>query len=70
MGFWVMERKNEALMENFNEQNIAGIQAIIDREREEGPAIKRAYTMMQTNSASEVKVTEASRKICADALLN
>lgn len=54
---------------NFDEQNIAEIRAIIEKERTDGPVIDRAFTMLQINSPCGVEITEASRKICAEALL-
>lgn len=64
-----MQLREKELMENFDEQNIAQIRSIIAKEKEEGPRIEKAYTMVQVNTSCDVKVTAASRKICVDALL-
>ena len=64
-----MELNDKSLMENFDEHNIAEIRSIIEQERIDGPRIEKAYTMAQINSSCEVEVTEASRKICVNALL-
>lgn len=62
--------KMENKMDNFDERNIAELRSVIAKEREEGPRIKQAYTMLQRNAPCKIKVTEKSRKISATTLLD
>ena len=65
-----MGANKEALMDNFDERNIREIRSIIERERSEGPVIKKAYTMIQKNAPCDIRITERSRKISAATLLD
>lgn len=65
-----MKNNERNLMENFDEQNIEQIRSIINDEKNNGPKMKQAYTMIQKNAPCEVNITEKSRKICVDSLFD
>ena len=60
---------DKPMVDNFDDQNLQAIQAITKEERAAGPVVRKAFTMVQINSCSNVRVSESSRKKCVDALL-
>lgn len=60
--------KNE-VRANFGDANIAAIEALMEKEKNDTSRDKRAYTMLQNNSPCEVTVTDSSMIRCARALL-
>jgi hypothetical protein len=55
--------------DNFDEANIADVRKRWDEEEKNGPIKRQVYTMVQSNAPCEVKITEESRRLCAEALL-
>lgn len=56
--------------ESYEDNNIASILKKIDTEVETGNKPEKVYTMVQVNSPCEVNITDKSREILADILMN
>lgn len=63
-----MEQMNRATLYNSNDENIEDVRFALERELEEDSGSDRAFTMLQRNSPSEVRITEESRRLCAGIL--
>ena len=57
-------------LDNFDEANIADIRKAWAEEEKNGTIQHKVYTMVQANAPCEVVITEESRRLCAEALLN
>ena len=64
-----MTLHDKPVVNNFDDQNLQTIQEITETEKADGPVVKKAFTMVQINSCSDVQVSEESRKNCVRALL-
>ena len=59
----------QASLDNFDEANIADIKRAWAEEESTNSVLCNAYTMVQTNSSCDVKITNESIKAWAKALL-
>lgn len=56
-------------MISFDQENIDAIDKLLNEETAENTRLKKAYTLIQKNSGTNVKITSESRKKCAKLLL-
>lgn len=54
---------------SFDQENIDAIDKLLNEETDENTRLKKAYTLIQKNSGTNVKITSESRKKCAKLLL-
>lgn len=64
-----MTPKCEAVLENFGQQNIEALEKKLSSPEAIRAVPERAFTMVHTNSRTEVKITQANREACGRAII-